>query len=233
MGPGSASRFRQLAAPLAAAAVVLTAGCGSLSIPGLSRLPGGDDDVEVSEIRRFGNCVTNGEAAAVTLLANEAALQAWQTARGIDLIAAASGGLLPPGPFAVVEHGSRATGGYGLLISRRAYQDGHNLRLTASFLSPPRIGPGADSGAGEVRRNIATSPCVLVQLPPGNYDRVSVVDPSGKRRAQYLPPVPGVAVPAAPAPAPAPAPDLAAPAPAPAASAPAEPAEPAEPVPAP
>ncbi len=209
MGPGSASRFRQLAAPLAAAAVVLAAGCGSLSIPGLSRLPGGDDDVEVSEIRRYGNCVTNGEAAAVTLLADEAALQAWQTARGIDLIAAASGGLLPPGPFAVVEHGSRATGGYGLLISRRAYQDGHNLRLTASFLSPRIV-----SGAGEVRGNIATSPCVLVQLPPGNYDRVSVVDPSGKRRAQYLPPVPGVAVPA-PAPAvPAPAePAVAVPAP--------------------
>ncbi|WP_295685367.1 protease complex subunit PrcB family protein [uncultured Nevskia sp.] len=233
MSPGFASRFHHLAAPLAAVAAVLMAGCASLSIPGL---PGGDDNVEVSEIRRLISCGGSGDAAAVTLLADEAALSSWQTARGVDLIAAAPGGALPPGPFAVVEHGARATGGYGLLISRRASQQGHELRLTTSFLSPK---------TGEVRSDGPTSPCVLVKLPLGNYSRVSVVNPSGKRRAQYLPPVPGApaaAVPAAAAPVAAPAAPPAVaepapvapiePAPAPVETAPIEPA-PAEPVPAP
>ncbi|WP_293387609.1 protease complex subunit PrcB family protein [Nevskia sp.] len=234
MSPGFASRFHHLAAPLAAVAAVLMAGCASLPIPGLDRLPGADDNVEVSEIRRLVSCGGSGDAAVVTLLADEAALSSWQSARGIDLIAAAPGGALPSGPFAVVEHGARATGGYGLLISRRAYQQGHDLRLTTSFLSPK---------TGEVRSDGPTSPCVLVKLPLGNYDRVSVIDPSGKRRARYLPPVPGapaVAVPAAAAPVAAPSapPAVAEPAPAapaelaPAAAAPIEPA-PAEPVPAP
>lgn len=226
MRPGFASRFHHLAAPLAAVAAVLMAGCASLSIPGLDRVPGGDDNVEVSEIRRLVSCGGSGDAAVVTLLADEAALGRWQAARGIDLIAAAPGGALPPGPFAVVEHGARATGGYGLLISRRAYQQGHELRLTTSFLSPK---------TGEVRSDGPTSPCVLVKLPAGNYDRVSVIDPSGKRRAQYLPPVPGApaAVPAAAAPLAAPAaPIEPAPAPAETAPAPIEPA-PAEPTPAP
>lgn len=229
MRPGFASRFHHLAAPLAAVAAVWMAGCASLSIPGLDRVPGGDDNVEVSEIRRLVSCGGSGDAAVVTLLADEPALSRWQTARGINLIAA-PGAALPAGPFAVVEHGARTTGGYGLLISRRAYQQGHELRLTTSFLSPK---------TGEVRSDGPTSPCVLVKLPAGNYDRVSVVDPSGKRRAQYLPPVPGaaVAVPAAAAPVPAPAAPPAAVEPAPAAPSetapvPAETA-PAEPAPAP
>ncbi len=214
MRPGFASRFHPFAAPLAAVAAVWMAGCASLTIPGLDRLPGGDDNVEVSEIRRLVSCGATGDAAVVTLLADEAALSNWQSARGINLIAA-PGAALPPGPFAVVEHGARATGGYGLLISRRAYQQGRELRLTTSFLSPK---------TGEVRSDGPTSPCVLVKLPAGNYQRVSVVDPSGKRRALYLPPVPG-----APAAAPVPAPVDAAP---PAAAEPAPAAAPAEAAPA-
>ncbi|WP_428381823.1 protease complex subunit PrcB family protein [Nevskia ramosa] len=227
MRPGFASRFHHLAAPLAAVAAVLMAGCAGVSIPGLNRLPGGDDNAEVSEIRRLVSCGATSDAAVVTLLADEAALSIWQAARGINLIAA-PGAALPPGPFAVVEHGARATGGYGLLISRLAYQHGRELRLTASFLSPK---------TGEVRSDGPTSPCVLVKLPSGNYDRVSVVDPSGKRRAQYLPPVPGApaaAVPSAAAPVPAPAAPPAAVEPAPAAPIETAPAEtpPAEPAPA-
>ncbi len=217
MSAGFAAHFHRFAAPLAAAAVVLTAGCSSLSIPGLNRLPGSDDDVEVSEIRRFGNCATNGELPLVTLLADEAALRRWQSARGIDLIAA-PGGVLPPGPFAVVEHGARAQGGYGLVISRRAYQQGRALRLTASFLSPK---------TGDAHSQAATSPCVLVKLPQGNYDRISVIDPSGKRIAQYLPPVPRapvLPVPAVAAPVPAGPPVAAEPDPASVEPAPVEPA---------
>ncbi len=186
MRPGCAFSFRHSAGPLLAAVALSTAGCSGLSLPTL--LPGGGDDVEVAEIRHYGQCATGGEAAAVALLADEATLRDWQSARGIDLIAAPPGGLLPPGPFAVVEHGTRSSAGYGLVVSRRAYQEGRELRLTASFLSPK---------AGAAPAEAPTSPCVLVKLPPGNYDRLSVVDPAGKRRAQFLPPVP-----AAPATAP-------------------------------
>lgn len=184
MPPFAAPRSRLLASLPLAAAVLLTAACGSLSLPGMPRLPSGGDDVDVSEIRRLGYCAAAGEAAAVTLLADEAALDSWQQARGIDLIAAPPGGLLPPGPFAVVEHGTRATAGYGLAVSRRAYQEGRELRLTASFLSPK---------AGAATGYALSSPCVLVKLPPGNYDRVSVVDPAGGRRAQS--PLPATAAP--------------------------------------
>lgn len=189
----SALRPGHAAGLLLASAALLVAGCA-----GLNLFP--TEPVEVDEIRRLAQCGAVGDATAVTLLDDEAALRDWQAARGVDLIGAAPGGLLPPGPFAVVDHGSRATGGYGLAISRRAERDGRRLLLTASFFSP---------GAGDAPLPVASSPCVLVRLPPGLYDTVSVVDPAGKRRAQspLRSPSSPVAPKLMPFPAPEPAPD--------------------------
>ena len=129
------------------------------------------EQVDVSEIRRQSNCAASADTAAVTLIADAAALRDWQQARGVDLIGNAP---LPAGPFAVVDHGSRATGGYGVLVSRRAVLRGRMLTLTASFLSPK---------PDEMRAQALTSPCVLVKLPAGHYDSVEIVDPAGLRRA--------------------------------------------------
>ena len=66
-------------------------------------------------------------------------------------------------------------------------QEGRSLRITASFLSPK---PGDAAGYA------LSSPCVLVKLPPGNYDQLGLVDPSGTVRARYLPPLKPVPAPA-------------------------------------
>jgi len=143
-----------------------------------SRTPRISIAFEVSEIRRLLQCAAASDNAAVTLIADAAALRDWQQARGVDLIGNAP---LPAGPFAVVDHGSRATGGYGIAVSRPAVQRGAVLSITASFLSPK---------SDETRGYALTSPCVLVKLPVGNYDRVEIVDPSGKRRAVSALPTP-------------------------------------------
>lgn len=128
-------------------------------------------EAEVYEIRRASICNGSGSDAAVELLQDAAAVKAWQDARGIDLIGSKP---LPAGPFAVVDHGTRTTGGYGLAVSRRGRLREGALKLTASFLSPK---------PDEIRPYALTSPCVLVKLPAGSYSSVEVVDPSGRRRA--------------------------------------------------
>ena len=161
----------------------LLTGCGSLppSVPSLA-IPGSGRDVEVAEIRRLAFCASASNEAAVTWLADATAVRDWQAARGIDLIGV---GPLPAGPFAVVEHGVRTTGGYSVAVARRAYLGGGVLKLTASFLAPK---------ADELRGYALTGPCVLVKLPTGDYARVEVRDPSGARRA--ISPLPSAAAPA-------------------------------------
>lgn len=162
--------------PLAVASLLgcaWLAACSAVpaSVLSSSRTPRISIAFEVSEIRRLLQCAAASDAVAVTVLTDAEALRAWQQGRGVDLIGNAP---LPEGPFAVVDHGSRATGGYGIAVSRPALQRGAVLSITASFLSPK---------TDETRGYALTSPCVLVKLPVGNYDRVEIVDPAGRRRA--------------------------------------------------
>ncbi len=159
----------------------------SLALLGLSACAGvlrQPDEVDVAELRRLNVCGSESGAAAVTLLPDAEALRAWQQPRGIDL---SDAGPLPRGPFAVVEHGARNTGGYGLAVSRQAYVDEEVLTLYASFLSP----------GSELRAAMPTSPCVLVALPSGSYRIVELLDPLNHRRAISNPvsAAPGVASP--------------------------------------
>lgn len=160
--------------PCAVASLLACAWLAACGVLPSSRLSAADQ-VDVSEIRRQTFCGASADTAAVTLIADAAALRDWQQARGVDLIGNAP---LPAGPFAVVDHGSRATGGYGVLVSRRAVQRGRRLIITASFLSPK---------PDELRGYALTSPCVLVKLPAGGYDSVEIVDPAGLRRAVTAP----------------------------------------------
>ena len=127
--------------------------------------------VEVSELRHATVCNSASGAAAVTVLPTIEALRDWQQARGIDLIDDAP---LPSGPYALVEHGARNTGGYAVVVNRSALLADGILTLRASFLAP--IG-------NELRAAVLTSPCALIRIPPGNYDLVQLVDPRGRRRA--------------------------------------------------
>ncbi len=132
---------------------------------------GSNGTVEVSEIRRASVCNSTSGAAAVTLLGDRDALKTWQQTHHVDLIGDAP---LPSGPYALVEHGARSTGGYAVVVSRKAWVSEGVLYLNASFLAP--IGD-------TLRAEMLTSPCALIALPAGNYAVVELRDPQGRRRA--------------------------------------------------
>lgn len=173
-------------------AAALAAGCG-LS-PG--RLFESHADIEVREVGRSLYCGSAGEAARVTLLADPQAVLDWQAARNITLAGSES---LAQTAYAVVEMGARPTGGYGVAVARAAVLRGDTAVLSATFVSPP---------PGSLRTQALSSPCVLVQLPPGRYAAVEVQDQTGELRATTVPPAaPAEEAPPAEAPAEAPAPE--------------------------
>jgi hypothetical protein len=123
--------------------------------------------VEVREVARSLYCNTAGEAPQLTLLPDAQAVAAWQSARGIALAAAGS---LAPAPHAAVEMGMRSTGGYDLSVSAQGVLRGDALVLQVTFSAP---------APGSLRTQALSSPCVLVQLPPGRYAGVELRDAAG------------------------------------------------------
>lgn len=136
------------------------------------------DAIAVGEVRRLTVCNSPDGAARLTPLADVEAVREWQGERGLDLFGdGAAGPALPAGPFVMVEHGTRATGGYGVAVSRQAVAVGGRLTLYATFLAPPE---------NAMRTQMVTSPCVLVALPAGSgFRSFDLVDPTGAVRAQY------------------------------------------------
>ncbi|GAC1631795.1 MAG: hypothetical protein NVS9B10_25550 [Nevskia sp.] len=179
--PSSSLRLRALAAALTPLALSACVGTPEGFEPGRGAT------VEVRELRRAGVCNSRSGAASVTLLNDLDALKAWQQAQQVDLVGEAP---LAPGPYALVEHGARNTGGYAVVVGRRAFVGDGVLYLNASFLAP--IGDA-------LRPAMLTSPCALIALPVGNYGVVELRDPQGRRRAtSNAPPLPSPAL-AAPA----------------------------------
>ena len=132
---------------------------------------GARDSLDVREVASSAYCNTPGDAPAVLLLAGPEAVAQWQRARGMTL---AGTGALAPGTYAVVEHGARRTGGYGVAVAPAAALRGETIVLQATFTAPP---PGA------MTTQALSSPCVLVQLPPGRYQAIEVRDAAGALRA--------------------------------------------------
>jgi hypothetical protein len=141
----------------------------------------------VQEVGRSQQCHAAGAETRVELLDNADAVRAWQSARGVDLMA---GRPLAEAPYAIVDVGARSTGGHGVAVSRSAVLRGDLLVLYATFISP-----GADQSAAQV----LTSPCALVQLPPGRYNSVEIQDQDETVRATGARSAPQPAVPASPA----------------------------------
>lgn len=146
-------------------------------------------NLEVREAGRSLHCRAGSANTAAYLFPDAAGVEAWQTPRGLNLIAndapRYADGVIentsrPPAlahgaaPYAVIELGDRPTGGYGLAVSRTAVLRGELLILSATFVSP-----GPDSFVTQA----LTSPCVLVRLPPGRYSTIEVQDQSGAVRA--------------------------------------------------
>ena len=138
-----------------------------------SDLPSGP--VDVVEVHRSNQCGTAGAAPQATLFLDVAELQTWQSAHNVDFF----GGRLAAvtsGAYALIENGPRNTGGYGVLVSRRANLKDGVLTLTATFLSPP---------PGQMTTQMITSPCVLVALPPIAVRELVLADPTGMERAHW------------------------------------------------
>jgi hypothetical protein len=128
--------------------------------------------LEVREAARSTYCNTPGDAPAAGLLPDVAAVLELQAARGIVLLAEDA---IAPAPHALVEMGMRSTGGYAVAVAPAAsVQDGHVV-LVATFTQPQ---------PGSLRTQALSSPCVLVQLPPGDYAGVEVRDAGGAVRAR-------------------------------------------------
>lgn len=155
----------------AGAAVLLLSGCGDLGW--LLRFSG-DTPVEVRELARSTQCGTQDEKSAVNIFTDAAEFRKWQEQRGIKLIDTDA---MPAGPYALVEMGTRATGGYGIAISRKA-----GIRRDLVVLKGTFIAPAADVAVAQV----LTSPCVLVGLPSGFYRGVVVFNQAGDIQATSL-----------------------------------------------
>lgn len=130
-----------------------------------------ENSVEVSEVARSYYCNSQGPDVRVTLMADVAAVEAWQQSHGTSL----GDARLPQGPFALVEMGERNSGGYGLAISRLAGRRGDTLILRGTFIAP---------AADAITTQAISSPCVLVSLPREGYAAVEVIDQDGRVRGR-------------------------------------------------
>jgi hypothetical protein len=148
-------------------AVLALAACGFKS----EKLFAGYTRIEVREVGRNLYCNSPAAEPQAALLPDLQAVMDWQAARGVTLAGAES---LVQAPYSIVEMGTRPTGGYGLAVAREAVLRGELLILQATFVSP---------APGSVRTQALSSPCVLVQLPPGRYRAVEVQDQTGAVRA--------------------------------------------------
>jgi hypothetical protein len=122
----------------------------------------------VQEVARGGYCNTPGEAPRARLLYGAKAVADWQALRSASLGAET---LAPAATYALVEHGMRPTGGYGLEVAPAATLRGEVVVLQATLSGPP---PGA------MTTQALSSPCVLVRLPEGRYTGVEVQDSAGR-----------------------------------------------------
>lgn len=155
------------------AAALALAGCVS---PGeISRMLQSEKQIEVGDVRRSQQCGTEDAAAHIRLVPDVAALKAWEQSRNITLSAGEPA--LPRGPFALVELGKRGTAGYGFAVSRHASRRGEVLTLKGTFIAP---------AAGRDVAQADSAPCVLVALPPRDYQAIEIVDQAGVLRATSL-----------------------------------------------
>ena len=132
-----------------------------------------ENTVQVQEVARANVCATAGGESVVTLMPTLGALQTWAAGRDVELLPLTTQPL-GEARYAVIEFGQRPNSGYGLAVSRQAALHGDELMLKATFFEPTQ---GRWSSAEP------SSPCVVVLLPAGEYQRVRLVDQSGGIRA--------------------------------------------------
>ncbi|MGH8461867.1 MAG: hypothetical protein ACRESS_09690 [Stenotrophobium sp.] len=155
------------------ASVLALSGCAQM--PAFTMFFPGTEAVDVVPAGYSLDCGTQRPETTVRTLANADELQQWQVSRGLKLL---RDDAPRQGPYALIELGARASGGYGLVVSRDAELRKNVLILHATLFAPDSDHPGASQ---------PSSPCALISMPPGLYRGVSVVDQSGRVLANSLP----------------------------------------------
>ena len=154
--------------------LLLILGCAScVSSRDVSRWLIWEKPIEVAEVRRSQQCGSTDVQTRVLFFGALEQVKAWEAERGLTLTTA-PGPALGSGAYALIELGQKATGGYGLAVSRLAAHRKSFLILKTTF-----IVPASDAMTAQA----LTSPCVLVRLPERRYDGLEVVDQTGKLRA--------------------------------------------------
>ncbi|WP_420467780.1 protease complex subunit PrcB family protein [Panacagrimonas sp.] len=153
---------------------------GACAKPAWVRLPDTSDWfskaenlVQVEEVARANVCHSVTDEIELAVLGNVAAMQALASGRGFEWVRN-SAKSLPETAYAVVEFGQRPNSGYGLAVSREAALQGDTLRLRATFFEPQQ---------GRWAGSEPSSPCVAVSIPGGAYERIELVDQTGRVRA--------------------------------------------------
>jgi hypothetical protein len=144
-----------------------------LSMPDFSSWFTRENAIVVQEVGRADICNTVTGESDVSILPDLGALKAWTLNRGFELINT-TGKPYPESPYAVVEFGQRQHSGYGLAISRQAGLRDGTLLLKGTFFEPQQ---------GRWASSEPSSPCVVVSLPPREFQQVRVIDQTGRVRA--------------------------------------------------
>lgn len=121
----------------------------------------------VREAGRSPRCGSAPKQLSVRLFENQDEVLQWQDHRNLKLLKQSGGNYA----YALIEMGAKPSGGYGVLVSRKAALDGDELTLKATILQPD---PEAKLKPEK------TSPCVLITLPRGEYDEIFVEDQNGE-----------------------------------------------------
>lgn len=147
----------------------IVAASGLALLAGCSVIPFNSGMVNVVDSSVY--CGTTSQQSAVHYFATQAAFAKWIDYRGIqafDAGAAAEGGAI------VVEMGQRMTGGYEMeLMPGVTHIENNTLYLGMAWTAPPHY--AAISQA-------LTAPCVVIEPPEGDYDKIVVVDQLGNVR---------------------------------------------------
>jgi len=121
--------------------------------------------VELDVVMASGNCQQTHEGVARVTLSDVAKLRGTQLLGGESTDREAG-----PSPFLiVVAIGEKPTAGYGLAYDG-AKLDGRTLIVTVRETAPP---PDA------MTAQVITHPCLVLEIPEGELDRVRVVDAAG------------------------------------------------------
>lgn len=125
-----------------------------------------DHTAYVREAGHSLNCGTTEATISVRLFKTKDEVKQWETSHNLSLLKPGGGAYA----YALVDMGQQPSGGYGVVVSRKAQMEGDLISLKATLIQPEPEQPVSLA---------QTSPCVLIVLPQGDYSQVEVRDQNG------------------------------------------------------